>query len=34
MRHGNGLSRDVVESPSLDVLQRHIEVVLKDLVSW
>lgn len=34
VRHWNGISEEVVESPSLKVLKKHLYVVLKDVVYW
>lgn len=33
-KHWNTLSREVVESPSQEILKRHLGMVLRDIVQW
>ena len=34
LKHWNRLPSEVVESPSLEIFKRHVDVVLKDTVQW
>jgi len=32
VRHWNGLLREVVRSPSLEVIKKHVDITLQDMV--
>jgi len=34
IKHWNRLPREVVDSPSLEVFRRHVNVMLRDVVQW